>query len=284
MLWAMKVALSSVKCMAYCMSLQEAHSTIDSLQTQVVDLEVQLRQGKASIADLQQSSTAEIRRLQNQLTSSKAMLADLQQTSSAGQSQLQAQLRKAQQRAADDAESGTQLESLTSEVAQLRVELGSMLSQALAPITTAPAARKNNIADPSAELQSSAAGQGSVTNADASVDLQSLGGVVSELRSELDAKIREMAELVQTQAASSADAIAQLQRQLQQAETERAAQVDELTQLRHDLQESQMSVAKLEDAIRQAEEEHAAALQVWQLGASVGGLVIGSSTSHSTLP
>lgn len=229
-------------------TLQEAYSSIDSLQTQLLDMEVQLRQGKSILADLQQSSPAEIRRLQGQLKESKSSLADLQQNSSVEISRLQDQLRKAQRRAVSNADSGLQLQTLTSEVAQLRTDLGTKLSQAVTPLAGLPGT-------PMLE-------RGLGTTVETSANVQSLTGIVTQLRSELDAAASETAEVVQAHAASAADAMAKLQGQLQQAEAESTVHTAELTRLRHELQESQSSVIRLEESMKREGEEHSAALQV----------------------
>lgn len=207
--------------------MQETQDTIDRLQTKVVDLEVQLRQSRASHSDFQESSTAEIRRLQTLLD-------------------------KSHHKAASHAASGSQLTSFVSEMAQLSSELGTKLTQAVAPLTGSPHNGKPR--------------QGKLAIADPAAGPED---AVAQLRSVLGSRLQETADLVTAHTASSADAVAQLQKQLQQAESaasqaesESAVHARDLAQLRLEFQESQNSVTRLEDMISQAEQEHAASLQV----------------------
>lgn len=85
--------------------MQGAHDTIDSLQTQVLDLEINLTQAQASLADSQHAA--------NQ-----------------GKAKLQEQLRQSELKASVNSDSESSLRALSAEVAQLRIELAAKIEEA----------------------------------------------------------------------------------------------------------------------------------------------------------
>ena len=85
--------------------MQGAHDTIETLQTQVLDLEIKISQAKASMSDSQHNSAQDISKLQEQLR-----LSELKATS----------------------KSDSSLRALTAEIAQLRSELQAKVKEAAA--------------------------------------------------------------------------------------------------------------------------------------------------------
>ena len=104
--------------------MQGAHETIELLQTQVLDLEIQLSQAKATVADSQHASTQNIAKLQDRLHHSEL-------------------------KAASKSDSDSGLRALTAEIAQLRGELEARVKEAAAAAATseeaASAARVINL-------------------------------------------------------------------------------------------------------------------------------------------
>jgi len=87
--------------------MQGAHDTIETLQTQVLDLEIKISQAKASLSDSQHDSAQDIAKLQEQLR-----LSELKATSKS--------------------DSDSSLRALTAEIAQLRGELQAKVRDAAA--------------------------------------------------------------------------------------------------------------------------------------------------------
>ena len=85
--------------------MQGTHDTIDSLQTQVLDLEIKLTQAQASSADSQHAASQD-------------------------KAKLQEQLRQSGLKAAFNSDSESSLSALSAEVAQLRSELAAKIEQA----------------------------------------------------------------------------------------------------------------------------------------------------------
>jgi len=87
--------------------MQGAHNTIETLQTQVLDLEIKISQAKASLSDFQHDSAQDIAKLQEQL-------------------------RHSELKAASKSDSDSSLKALTAEIAQLRSELQDKVQDAAA--------------------------------------------------------------------------------------------------------------------------------------------------------
>lgn len=161
--------------------VQGAHDTIESLQTQVLDLEIKLTQAQASLADSQHAAHQ-------------------------GKAKLQEQLRQSELKAA--------------------------------------------------------------VNSDSESSLRALSAEVTQLRSELVAKVEEAAgAAAAAQEAASAVQVLHQQEKLQQAEAYSAASAEanaQLAQLRQELAVMQTHVSHLESSAADAEQQHKAALQVSQ--------------------
>jgi len=159
--------------------MQGAHDTIETLQTQVLDLEIKISQAKASMSDSQHNSAQDIAKLQEQLR-----LSELKATSKS--------------------DSDSSLRALTAEIAQLR--------------------------------------------------------------SELQAKVKEAAAAAAaSQEAVSAAKVVNLQETLQQAEAQAAANAEAHSKgalTSRELTAAQNRVSQFESSLAEAEEEHKAAMQV----------------------
>lgn len=133
--------------------LQGAQDTIESLQTQVLDLEIKLNQAKASLADSQYVNRQDTMKLQEQL-------------------------RQAELKAASRSDSDSALKALTFDVHQLRSELQTQVSDAAA---AAAASQEASLAGKMVALQEKL--QQAEAKAATTVELSSR---VTEMTQELD--------------------------------------------------------------------------------------------------
>lgn len=154
--------------------VQGAHDTIESLQTKVLDLEIDLKQAKAALADTKHAKKQDTLKLQQQL-------------------------RQAELKVASGPDSDSALKALTLDVSQLRSELQSRLSDAAA---VAAAAHEAVLADKVSNLQEKL--QQAEAKAAASVDSSSRVAEMTQEMTQLRVALSE-AQDEATRLQSSAD-------------------------------------------------------------------------------
>ena len=152
--------------------LQGAQDTIESLQTQVLDLEIKLNQAKAAFADSQHVNRQDILKLQEQL-------------------------QQAELRAASKSDSDSALKAITLDVHQLRSELQTQVSAAAA---AAAASQAGTVANLQEKLQQAEA------KAASSVELSSKVDEMSQELDQLQNAVREAQDQSKRLKSSAAEA------------------------------------------------------------------------------
>ena len=160
--------------------MQAAQDTVDSLQTQVLDLEIKLNQAKASRTDSEHSAAQDI-------------------------SKLQEQLRQSELKNSSRSDSDSSLRALTAEIAQLRSELELKAKETAASAAVAHAVDHDKLAAQVKKLQD---------------DLQQAQATTASLEAASAAKAKKMQDKLQhaesTAAASAgaADKLAAVEKEL----------------------------------------------------------------------
>ena len=144
--------------------MQAAQDTIDSLQTQILDLDIKLNQAKASRTDSDHSAAQDI-------------------------SKLQEQLRQSELKNSSRSDSDSSLRALTAEIAQLRSELELKAKETAASAAAAHAVDHDKLAAQVKKLQD---------------DLQQAQATATSLEAASAAKVKKMQEKLQHAEATAA--------------------------------------------------------------------------------
>ncbi|KAL0022870.1 hypothetical protein WJX77_001841 [Trebouxia sp. C0004] len=212
-------------------ALQGAHDTIETLQTQVLDLEIKVSQAKASLSDLQHGSAQDIVKLQEQLrlselkaasksdsdSSLRALTAEIAQLR--GELQDKERLQQAEAQAAANAEAHSKLALTSSELtaAQRRVsQLESSLAQAEEEHKAALQGADDRINRLQARVQSLQVDSAQAELNRLRAELAESETAVSHLQQQLEAQQAEVLRLKESQGGSNkaADVIQALEKQV----------------------------------------------------------------------
>ncbi|DBB05674.1 TPA: hypothetical protein ACH3X1_012287 [Trebouxia sp. C0004] len=211
-------------------ALQGAHDTIETLQTQVLDLEIKVSQAKASLSDLQHGSAQDIVKLQEQL-------------------------RLSELKAASKSDSDSSLRALTAEIAQLRGELQDKVkAAATAAAASQEAASAVKVVNLQERLQQAEAQAAANAEAHSKLALTSSELTAAQRRvSQLESSLAQAEEEHKAALQGADDRINRLQARVQSLQVDSAQA--ELNRLRAELAESETAVSHLQQQLEAQQAE-----------------------------